>query len=258
MKKIINMYKKNNIGRNTICQSCRKDVCEKNEFMSEPLSIWHVGQKYFESDVRILFVGKPHRGEPYNSEENSDFPNLNNQLLETEDYILGIAENLAAELFYNSGWAYWEYTKQILGKIFDSVDEGWKKVAITNLIKCTNTKTEDKTEEIMKKNCIEKLGIVWKEIDILKPTNVVLYLGPDYDEFIENKMLKKFLNINKIEEVYNKDHFINIGNKKCRCWERNLLLNCGKEINLLRISHPQFMNKKEYINEIKKWVENNQ
>lgn len=59
-KQIFDIYNKINIGKSDTCQKCRS----QNRDLSPPVSIWQVGDAYYGSAYKILFIGKVARGTP--------------------------------------------------------------------------------------------------------------------------------------------------------------------------------------------------
>jgi len=134
-------------------------------------------------------------------------------------------------LFFNKNWPYWSYTKEILKKVYNTDEKGaWDRLAFTNVIKCTleRNKRNDNTPNYLKLFCLKEFGIFWKEILLLKPTHVVLYLGKDYNEYISNETIKSFIPVEKIDEIASNDYHIQVGKKRCWWWHRIIYLSNKK------------------------------
>lgn len=216
-EKVFRMYKKINIGKSYLCQKCR----EQNTDLSLPVSIWQVGDEYFESEYKILFVGKVARGTP--GEICGDFMD---------------ATERADELYQNAGWAYWNYTKTIAERIYN--ENAWEKIAFTNMVKCNNSDTIDTTTDSMRDFC---LSVLKEEIKILKPKNIVFYTK-DYDNQIE-KLFDAVLD-SETKEVF-------IGKKKMRSWTfRGMIDNNLSRV--IRVGHPERMKKEDYVNHIVNFI----
>ena len=139
--------------KNKICVKCDAKI-------KKPLMPWIVGSQYFDTHEKILFVGKPHRGTP------------------GEELPSGILDPREPHLDWlmDCSWPYWSYTKEILSQKY--LDENpWKYCAFTNIIKCTNVEgegnpTNDASTYKMAESCVQKLGVIHKEITTLKPLNI--------------------------------------------------------------------------------------
>lgn len=217
-KEIFDMYEEINIGRSDICSECRISTCD----MCRPVSIWQVGDKYYDSEYRVLFVGKVARDEPgipYKSFMD--------------------ATKRADELYTKKGWAYWNYTKAISSALYG--EAAWESIAFTNMVKCNNSVTVDRTNDFTKNCC---LHIVKKEIEILKPKHIVFYTKDGYDEQIEN-----IFDVITCSEKCD----IHIGKKMMNKWTF-----CGKtddrEIRCIRVGHPERMKKADYTAEIINYI----
>lgn len=212
-KKIFEMYKKTDMGKNDICIKCRK----QNLCLSTPVSIWQVGDEYYDSKYKILFVGKVARGTPGEKCGN-----------------LMDATKRADELYENSGWAYWNYTKTIANSLYG--ENSWEMIAFTNMVKCNNSGTIDTTTSSMRDFC---LYILKEEIKILQPKNIVFYTN-DYDVQIE----KLFDNICNSQVEY-----IDIGKKKISSWTFEGTID-NNPIRCIRIGHPERKKKEPFVNHI--------
>lgn len=242
-------YETIRLGKNPICLACKQ-----NHGGSKALGMWHVGNNFSGNPLKILFVGKPHRDEPYNAVENSDFPDVLNGIIASTNFEYCLAENCATALFMRKSWPYWSYTREFTSKLFGSPERAWDNIAMTNIVKCTVSKGTDRTSKPMKQSCISDLGVIWKEIITLNPRHVTFYLGRNYDSYIEEPIIKRFFPDGRIDEVTNRNYYVNVGRKKCWWWHRNLILANGDVIKFLRVSHPERMNKKDYINHLYSWI----
>ncbi len=82
-EKIFRKYEEINIGKSDFCRKCRSE----NTGLSLPVSIWQVGDEYYDSKYKVLFVGKVARGTP--GEKYGQFID---------------ATKRAEELYQNVGW----------------------------------------------------------------------------------------------------------------------------------------------------------
>ena len=257
-REILDMYKEKQLYKNDICNKCKAQAIKETGWISKPLAIWHVGKGFASDRYKILFIGKPHReshaDEFYMKKNISEYLPAENCLKMDSTYQVSIAENLATRLFFKKRWAYWSYTKALIKSLYSIKDdaEAWEKIAITNIVKCTISMGNDGTSDIMKKSCIDDLGIIWREIELLKPKNIIFYTGRDYDNYLQDYTLKKHLGTDNIELIEDKSN--KIGQKDCRFWYRKVYLKNEESINVLVVGHPQYMKKDQYLEMIKNWL----
>lgn len=177
---------------------------------------WHVGEQ-----TEILFVGKTARG--------------------SENKTIEYWKNRAKELFLNSSWAYWSYTKEIAKYIYG--DDAWDKIAITNLIKCNQGSTKDMTSDIVKDFCITKQKFILKEINQISPKKIIFYTHPNYDRYLK-----------EIFQIEQENHLmIPLGKKNVDFWFFVINLN-GKKISCLRTGHPERKKKQDFIREVTQFL----
>jgi len=227
---IFNMYYEQQLGKNKICLDCKKIESEKNDFFSDPISIWHVGDKFEDEKNKILFIGKTARGKDIEGV-------LRNGIRDVTEL---------ANKLYKSSWAYWSYTREIVTQIFGDADNGWNNIAFTNAIKCNNSKTIDKTTIKMKDSCIRDLEILWREIEILKPNKIIFYTSWGLDDYIENYRIGV-----KYKDITTRGHKIVVGKKTIPWWERRFYDEDGQEImRFLRTAHPERKKKIDFVNAV--------
>lgn len=212
-KCIFDMYDKIKIGKLDTCKKCRSQCPD----LSSPISIWQVGDEYYDSKYRVLFVGKVARGKP--GEKYGDFMD---------------ATKRANELYQNVGWAYWNYTKTIANSLYDK--NAWEKIAFTNMVKCNSSDTIDTTTDSTKDFC---LPILKEEVKILKPKNIVFYTK-GYDEQIE----RLFDNIEN-----SKTEYVDIGKKKMSSWMFKGMIG-DKVVRGIRVGHPERMKKDAFVDHV--------
>jgi uracil-DNA glycosylase len=111
----------------------------------------------------------------------------------------------------------------------------WRRIAITNLVKCSTSESGDNTPELLKKNCITKAKFFGEEVRLIKPTHIVFFTGNDYDDYLEkigfegtSRELMKFENTD--------------GKKgSVMCWDGKSEEG-GVKIRVLRTCHPSYFN----------------
>ena len=235
------MYRKIKIGKNDICLKCREENKKESSNLSTPLSYWIVGEKFHEDPHKILFVGKTARG---NEEE----------IGAVIDGLFRDGTQTGEELFREKGWAYWKYTRDIVLKNYENVDDPLKHIAFTNLIKCNNSDTVDRTLFSTKHFCLDELQVFWKELEIIDPKKVIFYTGWEYDNFISDHLCNLRLNF---EDITNRYYKVEIGKKQMPWWHRIIYDDGSNEKwEFLRIGHPERMKEEDYVNKVYEWIKN--
>jgi len=216
---------------NEHCNNCSAEI--KN-----PLLPWIVGEKYFHSKEKILFVGKPHRGIP-------------GELLPSGI----IRQNDILDILLEKSWPYWQYTRLILEKLYGKEDP-WDNCSFTNIIKCTNVGagrkkegTQDKTSYSMEECCIKKLGVIHKEIEILKPHHIIFYTYSLHRELLNSL---DFALTSK--EITKSSHHVTCGNQEIGWWDRRVKTKWNDNVKVLVTAHPQFKKKEDFVNLIVNWI----
>ena len=120
-KEIFEMYDRIEMGKHSVCKACQ----EANVNLTKPVSFWFVGEKYYNSQYRVLFVGKNARGKVGSL---------------VNDYY---NSTLIASSLWQKSWPYWSYTRAISESLYGTEDGDY--IAFTNIIKCNNSDTVDTT-----------------------------------------------------------------------------------------------------------------
>jgi hypothetical protein len=226
------MYREIHLGRNEVCRVCIQTHQQMGTPLSTPVSIWHVGDEFAGDCWKPMFVGKPAR---------------TIEILDGQDF--NDARRNGERMFFNDGSAYWRYTREIVRRLYGTEREGWKRIAFTNIIKCGNSEREDRTTKAMKVNCIDTLGVIWREIKVLKPKSVVLYTHDLCDDEID-----RFEYTKEYEDVFDRHWWTQVGAKKMLWWYREFRRDGATVLRLLRTSHPERKDKDEYLNFILDWI----
>lgn len=221
---IVNLYQKINVGKCNICVQC-KNI---NTDLYKPVSVWLVGSEYSKQEKRILFVGKNARGE---CDANSIFQ-----------------FEYSRKNLWNSGFPFWSYTKEISKQIFNT--DSCEYIAATNMVKCNSSMGQDTTSQSMKDFCINEIKVLKEEIKIINPTHIIIYTAKDYDDYIFGNQTF-FDSITKV-----KDEIFSVGNKEMPYTEAVGIIN-SKEINILRVGHPERKNKQDFIKSIVDFINKN-
>jgi len=229
------MYKKIKLSNNPVCNKCKP-------LHKTPVSIWYVGSKFTHDKYKILFVGKTGR-DAWDINKKLGYDSLPKE--EVEDRFLNYTNQ------------FWMYTREIVSEIHGSPEKGLHRIAFTNIMKCPDTATVDTTDDSVKDNCILKLGVIQKEIEILKPKNVIFYTGPQYDDQIDGLInnLKISFNAQKIVTLSKRN--IKVGSKgnPLKLYQMELLDRKGKLIiRFLITSHPQGQNEARFVSNLTRWI----
>lgn len=208
------------LGKNENCLRC-------NAAYKTPLLPWIVGGGYESSKYRLMIVGKPHRG-PADPVSNHAFC-MDKHL----DWLL------------NSPWAYWSYSKNIAQVLYG--EDGLNQIVLTNVVKCTNTESEDKTTCEMMDCCVCQNAVIWREVATLKPLNIVFYTYNLFSEYLKELPFQLKLLKEECKDVQ-------CGEKTLHWWERVVLAEWGA-VKVLVTGHPERMCKKDYVKLIADWVQ---
>jgi len=226
------IFEELNIPHNSSCVKC-------DAIVKAPLMPWIVGSKYWETKERILFIGKPHRGEA------------------GEKLPSGILDSTKPHLDWlmNCPWAYWRYTKDICASIYGK-DDPWDYVAYTNIIKCTNVTggngTQDQTTRRMANACIAENSIIFKEIEALKPSHIVFYTFDLYRE-----MISQFPFEIESKTLTGSENRVACGKKYIGWWTRSIKTMWNDNVKCLVTHHPERKQKSSYVKLITDWISDN-
>src|SRR5262245_22290427 len=86
-----------------------------------PLLPWHIGPDFEHDALRLVIVGRPHR---------RDDP-ATTRPAGTLD-----GRATADVRFASAPWAFWRYTREVLRRVHGSPETGWRRVALTTIVKC--------------------------------------------------------------------------------------------------------------------------
>jgi hypothetical protein len=219
---------------NPICTQC-------DAILKKPILPWIVGDNFLNSKEKILFVGKPHRGTP-----GEGFPS-------------GILDSTKPHLDWlmDCSWPYWSYTREILSKLY-GVKDAWDYCSFTNIIKCTNVDvggagnpTTDQTTYKMAESCIKNLGVIFKEIEILKPNHIVFYTYQLYPDLLTDLPFAQ-----TITELTSQHNKVACGKKQLGWWTRTAQTKWNDNVKILVTGHPERMKKDAFTDLIADWINN--
>lgn len=237
MDQIFEMYRNINLGRNDTCLKCKKTAAGEELW---PVAIWNVGLEFHNDPYKILFVGKTAVDDP-------------GQV--NEDGILD-ARSCAEEYFLKPESNIWRYLNTIVREMYGSPEEGWKHIAMSNLIKCNELRgpgaANDTTPETRKDYCLKDLGVFWRELEILKPRRVIFLTSWQYDGYIDK--LYPTGDHCHYRDLHDRKHTILMGKKNIPWWHRRFFT--GEKVcqEFLRTGHPERIQKNAFIENVLTWI----
>jgi uracil-DNA glycosylase len=220
-----------------------KDLCKECNAPKEinngrPVSFFVVGEDFPKQKFRVMFVGKTvqDRWEDQPVDPASDF-------IDPRKY--------AREHLFMPSWSTYPFFQcikeicQILWKT-NNLEDIWRRIAITNLVKCSTSPGCDTTPELLKRNCIQNARFLEEEVKIAKPTHIVFFTGLNYDEYLD-----------KIGFGYNQygggekiDH-LECWEGPIKMWQKNFIEDGEVKMRYLRTYHPSFFKfKGEKVKEV--------
>jgi hypothetical protein len=219
---------------NDVCARCDAQV-------RHPLLPWIVGSRFKESAERVLFVGKPHTGEPGKR--------LPSGIIDPTEMVANVLWDKG-----NKGSAYWGYTRDIAERIYGANAADF--LALSNLVKCTSvaenaSSSADATSKIMAQCCIGELGVIWKEVEQLQPRTIVFYT---YSFF---RALLRPIPIaleGTVREITSEGHSKPCRNKRLGWWERQCDTSWTENLRLLVVGHPERKARPEFVELLANWI----
>ena len=241
---IVKMYNKISLGN----KEKNKDCCEcknKNNKLNNPVGMWCVGKNWEKNKIKILFVGKNAVGDGQDDIKSSYF----------DPEVMKIDEK--EKRFFSCKYKFWNYTKEISKQIFG--DESCENIAVTNMVKCNDaakTSTyKDTTKKETKEYCINKLNVIRKEIEIIKPTHIVFYTGLYYDGYIFKEKENENVLFDSIKKINMPKNLSSDPFKVQAMWYREAFVKIKDiGINILRLGHPQGKAKVFFVNLVVNWI----
>lgn len=188
LKKIYGMYVKDKIGTNEICLKCQNESKGKGLKHIGPIPIFHVGDQFESDDRKILFIGSV----PYGWDEILDNNSLSDQ--SQSENLIETVEKRIKELFLepkglDKKIKLFGAIRAICKEIFDSVEEAYPRIAITNVIKCNAGNVRGGAPVHMKSFCANEchnLMVTKREIEILNPQNIISLAGTGGNAYVSS------------------------------------------------------------------------
>lgn len=220
-RELLEMYESKGLGTCEICQKCRVKVeAAGKPPLFPPVGAFFVGDDFYQHAIRLLIVGKEARGK-------------------YEGYAL---YGRGRELYNTFGSHFWDYTKEIVRKVFG--DASSENIAVTNIVQCNNAGT---TRRSTLQCCVQELGAIREEIKIIRPNTVVFYAATGsapYAQFIRHAF-------DDYSETENKS--VKVGALMIPMIE-GIGIADGEKVNVLNTWHPERKDKNDYTAKVAEWV----
>lgn len=162
---------------------------------------------------------------------------------------------VAGELWAKN-WPYWRYTRDVAERLYGPDAHDF--IAFTNLIKCTNvggeagsTSAADTTSYRMVQCCVAELGVIWKEIELLRPFNLVFY---SYSLFRDVLRSIPVAEEGSLREITPEGNFVMCRNKRLHWWDRTCRTLWTDNLRILVTGHPERMGRNEYVHLLSTWL----
>ena len=111
---------------------------------------------------------------------------------------------------------------------------------------------EDRTTTMIAGNCLDVLGVVWKELQVLEPRHLIFMTGRDYDGY-----LVAYADRHRRKDIHGIDTEVPIGSKRMPWWEFEMRWSGASEaerVRAVRIGHPERKKKAEWIRRVREWL----
>jgi len=174
--------------------------------MSPPL-LMKLPENWFEYGKRILVVGQETQGwkkEDLNINSFSDFRKMPDSIAKLQDAYVHFRFAKSKANRRNS--PFWRAFREIRERCdSNSCSEEFEtNVLWTNLYKCDNDKKSWYSKNSARaRQSVEKAlqGVLLKEIDVLKPTGIIFFTGPRYDDYL-NRSLNGNVSISPMDDRF--------------------------------------------------------
>ena len=197
-KELYSHYINNEIGYSSECKKCKAYNEKHGRILKNgPIPVFHIGDQYKESKIRVLFLGTVAYG------WEGEIPNIfiedketrKNNVESTIDYI----ESRISDLFNERKMKFFTYIEDCLKNTKGFENNTLNKIALSNLIKCNMGNDKVRNEHLQKNYdfCIreEHTGNLISDINVLNPTHVIILSRNThkfwrYKQLIENDSRK--------------------------------------------------------------------
>lgn len=199
-----------------LCKDC---VSVKRVNDGLPVSFFVIGEDFLKQEQRIMFVGKTVQDEWEDEPINNVSGFIDSRRYAKEQLFL----------------PFWQCIKEICRNLWKTTDEEsiWRKIAITDVVKCSTSEYKDTTPELLKNNCILNAGFFEQEVILTQPTHMILFVGSGYDKYLEDLDFGlKYKDLDRVEGGI-------------KLWQRNFLENGQVKMRFLRTYHPGFFKRRK-------------
>jgi hypothetical protein len=179
---IYEMYWQMGIGINHHnCIKCKEWADEVGEKLIGPIPIMHIGKNFLDDKYKILFLGAV----VYGWDDIIDW----REALKSKkyEYIQQQTEETISDLFYNHSSKIYEVMRHFCLKFYGNLQEGFDKIAISNIIKCNTGSISDNIPAVMRYSCAHKdsgLEVAKREAEIISANHIVSLAGKKYNNYI--------------------------------------------------------------------------
>jgi len=190
IKNVYNMYHEYKVGWSENCQICQDNFYKKKKKeLIGPLPIYHVGEDYGKDDLRLLIYGYVAYGWSCNEGFTAKGSGWKDKNAENYLEVYRKIESRVKDLFEQKYCRLFGSIKAICERIYGDSDQGYKKIAISNLIKCNHGEKKEKTlPTSVKAHCANKCHgylVAAHETKVLAPTHVLVLSKTDYPKHFD-------------------------------------------------------------------------
>ncbi len=214
LDKVYDMYRKERIGYNKICEQCRNIAENKGKKLKNgPVPIYHIGKDYRKNNIRLLVIGTVADGW---NDKISDFAKSWNDVFvgNNINWMQDVIESRVKELFFEQDIKFFRYLNYALTEWFGGSEIAFNNVAITNYVHCNMGIREDYLPQDVRNYCanIENNGFFVKEIEVIKPTHIIGLAKPSvtkYSDFLYKQLDREKWNYINIEHPSSRGRSLN-------------------------------------------------
>jgi len=227
---------------NEICKSCFHLMHERAE-IGQPEPIPYIGPNFIKDEHRLMFVGI----ETYGNTIRKDF---------NETRYNPFEQNHLENLFFKrkSGGIqnspFWNWVNFISTKVLSpgNPEEAFSRIAYSNLHKCQLRRkgsTDDdfykpsyQFDEDLSRNCINKAGWIYREIDAIEARNVIIFAGRRYNGLLAKIFLG--YDVDTSIRKFNYDKFDLLPNQRENWKDRDIFVHLRNgSRRFIVTNHPQ-------------------
>ena len=202
-----------------VCNICRKENPKISTLNQErPVSFFTVGHDMKKLDKRLMFIGKTvtsNWGPPTDP-------------IDVQSGFIDARHNSENDLFLKQVIPFFKCIAAVGKLVWKNDDlelkEIWKRIAVTDFVKCSISESRDETTSSMKNNCLEA-GFLKAELEEIQPTHLIFFTGHSYDS--------------QIRSLFNLKHdLVDEGIDGINIWWIQRLEQNENDLEVLRTYHP--------------------